>query len=51
MAVRPEDSLAKMIASLKETTGRTLDEWRELITQKGLLRHGEVVSFLKSEPM
>ena len=49
MAVRPEDSLAKMIASLKETTGRTLDEWRELITQKGLLRHGEVVSFLKSE--
>ncbi len=49
MPVRPENSLAKMIASLKETTGRTLEEWRDLIAQKGLIKHGEVVSFLKSE--
>ena len=49
MPVRPEDSLAKMIASLKETTGRTLEEWRLVISQTGLLKHGEVVSFLKSE--
>lgn len=49
MAIRPEESLAKVIASLKDTTGRTLEEWRLVISQMGLMKHGEVVSYLKSE--
>jgi hypothetical protein len=49
MAVRPEESLAKMIASLNEKTGKPLEEWQAIIVQKGLAKHGEVVSFLKNE--
>ena len=49
MPVRPEESLAKMIASLKEKTGRTLEEWKELIEKAGLQKHGEVMSYLKGE--
>src|SRR5579872_6155133 len=49
MPVRPEESLAKMIASLKEKTGKTLEEWKALIDGKGLVKHGEVMAFLKGE--
>jgi uncharacterized protein DUF5655/uncharacterized protein DUF4287 len=49
MPVRPEEALAKMIESLKEKTGKSLDEWRELIAAKGLTKHGEVMAFLKGE--
>lgn len=49
MAVRPEDSLAKMVAALKETTGKSLEEWRVVIQTTGLQKHGEVVAYLKSE--
>jgi len=38
-----------MIASLKGKTGRTLEEWRLLIAQKRLLKHGEIMAFLKGE--
>lgn len=49
MATTPEESLAKMIAGLKGSTGKTLEEWREIIAAKGLQKHGEVVAFLKAE--
>ncbi|HLK16500.1 MAG TPA: DUF4287 domain-containing protein [Fimbriimonadaceae bacterium] len=47
--MRPEESLAKMIAMLKEKTGKTLDEWRHIIEGAGLEKHGEVVAFLKGD--
>jgi hypothetical protein len=49
MSIRPEESLAKMIAALEETTGRTLEEWTEIIAQRGLSKHGEIMSMLKGE--
>lgn len=38
-----------MIASLKEKTGRTLEEWKSLIDAKGLTKHSEVIAFLKGD--
>ena len=45
--VRPEESLAKMIASLKEKTGKTLDEWKEVVAKAGWRTHGEIMAGLK----
>ena len=47
--IRPEESLAKMIDSLKEKTGRTLDEWKALIAKTPWKKHGEIVAGLKNE--
>ena len=49
MPVRPEEAYANMLASLKEKTGRTLEEWRVLITEKGFAKHGEIMTYLKGE--
>ncbi len=49
MATRPEDSLAKMVAALKDTTGKSLDEWKTVISAAGLQKHGEIVTHLKTE--
>ena len=40
---------ASMIENLKEKTGRTLDEWKAIITKKKFSKHGEIVKFLKEE--
>jgi hypothetical protein len=47
--VRPEESLAKMIASLPEKTGKSLDEWRAIIAEAGWQKHGEIMAGLKGE--
>jgi len=47
--VRPEESIAKMIASLKAKTGRSLDEWKEVAVQAGWTAHGQTVTGLKTE--
>lgn len=49
MAKSPEEIEAGMIASLKETTGKTLDEWHSVVAASGLAKHGELVSLLKSK--
>ncbi len=49
MAKRPEEQLAEMIAGLKSKTGKDLDEWFELITVAGLTKHGQMMSFLKTD--
>jgi len=38
-----------MIASLPEKTGKSLDEWRQVVVQQGLAKHTEIVNFLKTE--
>jgi predicted transport protein len=42
-----DKNVLTMIESLKEKTGHSLDEWKILISNRGLSKHGEIVSFLK----
>jgi len=49
MVVRPEEQLAAMIAGLKEKTGRTLDEWFEIVKETEHVKHGQIINFLKTE--
>jgi predicted transport protein len=49
MAVSPEEQEAGMIARLPEQTGRSLDEWKQVVKQSGLTAHGQLVKLLKSE--
>lgn len=45
----PEESLAKMIASLPEKTGKGLEEWQLIIAASGLTKHTEIVAMLKTQ--
>ncbi|MEJ2596407.1 MAG: DUF4287 domain-containing protein [bacterium] len=38
-----------MIGNLEKNTGKNLQQWIEIVKQKGLLKHGEIIAFLKSE--
>ena len=38
-----------MVASLQEKTGRSLEEWQVLIAERGLQKHGDIMTFLKGE--
>jgi predicted transport protein len=42
-----EKAVVTMIENLKEKTGRSLEEWKTLIAENGLSKHGEIVKFLK----
>jgi predicted transport protein len=42
-----DKTVQTMIENLKEKTGYTLSEWKEIITSQGMLKHGEIVKFLK----
>ena len=45
----PEEMEKKMVANLKEKTGKTLPQWLKVTTKCGLEKHGQIVKFLKSE--
>ncbi len=47
--MRPEESLAKMIDSLPDKTGKSLDEWKQIIAKEGLTKHTDIVKFLKEK--
>lgn len=49
MATSPEEQVANMIASLKEKTGKTIEQWVALGKKSGKVKHGELVSWLKAE--
>ena len=38
-----------MIKNMVEKTGKPIDEWLEIVINKGFNKHSEIVSFLKSE--
>lgn len=38
-----------MIDNMPEKTGKSLEEWRDILKTKGFEKHGEAVKFLKSE--
>ncbi|MBI1852559.1 MAG: DUF4287 domain-containing protein [Planctomycetes bacterium] len=48
MAKSPEELLAAMIANLKATTGKSIDEWLVITRATKLAKHGEIVAHLKS---
>lgn len=49
MAKSPEETLQTMIANLKANTGKSLEDWVAIAKKKKLAKHGEIVSFLKSD--
>ena len=49
MATSPEEQLAAMVASLKEKTGTSLEQWSALASASGKAKHGEIVAWLKGE--
>lgn len=51
MVATPQEMQAAMIANLPEKTGRSLDEWVEVLRQSGLEKHGRMVSLLKEHGM
>jgi predicted transport protein len=44
-----DNASAAMIANLKDKTGKSLDEWKAVISKQNLAKHGEIVKFLKGE--
>ncbi len=42
-----EKSVVTMVESFKEKTGYSLEEWKVILAEKGLVKHGEIVKFLK----
>ena len=49
MAKTPEEMAASMVANLKESTGKTLEQWHRVAKASGLSKHGEIVKHLKGE--
>lgn len=38
-----------MEQNIEEKTGKTLEQWKAVLTKKGFSKHGEMMTFLKSE--
>ncbi|HCE57942.1 MAG TPA: DUF4287 domain-containing protein [Prolixibacteraceae bacterium] len=38
-----------MVDNLHKNTGKTLEQWIEIVNQQNLLKHGEILSFLKEK--
>jgi predicted transport protein len=49
MAKSPEDMKAAMIAGLRDKTGKSLDEWLEILRSSKLSRHKEFMKLLKED--
>ena len=44
------DEAAKtMIENLHKNTGKSLEEWIEIVKKSGFVKHGEIIKFLKSD--
>lgn len=49
MAQDPAAQMATMVANLKESTGKSLEQWTKLAKASGTAKHGELVAWLKAE--
>ena len=49
MAKSPEEMAEAMILNLAEKTGKTLAQWLKITSKTKLVKHGELIKFLKSE--
>lgn len=45
----PEEMLQTMISNMPEKTGRSLDEWKNLLKSTDLQKHGEIMKLLKGD--
>ncbi len=45
----PEEMLQTMISNMPEKTGNSLEEWKVIVKDSGLQKHGEIVKFLKGD--
>ncbi len=44
-----DKALQTMITNMPEKTGKSLEEWKAILKEKGFARHGEAMKFLKGE--
>ena len=44
-----EKALQTMIDNMPEKTGKSLEEWKAILKEKGFAKHGEAMKFLKGE--
>ncbi|MCI0488603.1 MAG: DUF4287 domain-containing protein [Blastocatellia bacterium] len=44
-----DEATQTMIRNLEEKTGKSVDEWQKIARQSKLVKHGEIVKFLKTE--
>lgn len=44
-----DKALQTMISNMPEKTGKSLQEWKVILKQKNLAKHGEAMKFLKGE--
>jgi len=44
-----DDQLRNQVANIERSTGRTLDDWIEVVRASGLEKHAQAVAMLKSE--
>lgn len=44
-----EKALQTMINNMPEKTGKSLEEWKVILKEKGFAKHGEAMKFLKGE--
>ncbi|MEX0761285.1 MAG: DUF4287 domain-containing protein [Dehalococcoidia bacterium] len=49
MTRHTDRATATMIRNLEEKYGKTVAEWTEVLRDTGLRKHGEIVSFLKTQ--
>lgn len=49
MAQSPAEQTAQMVEALPKTTGKSMAQWLALTGKSGKAKHGELVSWLKSE--
>ncbi len=49
MAKTPEEMAEAMVRNLVEKTGKTLAQWVKIAGRSKLVKHGEILKFLKSE--
>ena len=49
MPASPEEMAAKMVANMKEKTGKTLTQWLAVAKKTGAAKHGELVKALKAD--
>jgi hypothetical protein len=44
-----DEALKKMIDNMPEKTGKSLEEWKKVLSSKSFGKHSEAVKFLKTE--
>ena len=49
MTGRMDKALQTMIDNMPEKTGKSLEQWKEILRQKAFEKHGQAVSYLKTE--